>query len=363
MVTIIQKDALRARIEAASEGRRTVLYTASGQPSYMYMIPAFTMNQVATDLGHELHPAFRCREKTINAFFYGCYPGSLHNGELLSLPDQQPATGYDLASFRQFARRNGQGWHISTNAEWSALMFLCRQQNMAEAGNTDYGAYHASSQQYGQRIAGNIGEQQGDPVTLTASGPAAWYHDGTRNGIGDLCGNVWEWQEGARLQRGEIQIIRDNNAAFQPDDMDWEAIDLLSGALIPSGSSQSAKYDSPLAHRLGNAGTPIISANIRHFNGDPQDNNNPPGLLDGPFNDIRCETGLSTPALLQILGFSPWHQQQDNDQVYLRNYGERALLRGGAWYSRELAGMRTLCLSHTASHKSATVGARPVFIG
>ena len=34
MVTIVMRDALRAQVERASQGRQTVLYTAKGQPSY-----------------------------------------------------------------------------------------------------------------------------------------------------------------------------------------------------------------------------------------------------------------------------------------------------------------------------------------
>lgn len=51
-----------------------------------------------------------------------------------------------------------------------------------------------------------------------------------------------------------------------------------------------------------------------------------------------------------------------DDQIYLRNYGKRALMRGGAWYSRTSAGIDALCLSHTEHHKSTTVGARRAWI-
>lgn len=82
---IIIKDALRSRIESESQGRRTVLYTASGQPNYMYVMPRFTLDEVASGLGQAVHPAFVVNGKEKSEFFYGCYPGSLHHGELLSL--------------------------------------------------------------------------------------------------------------------------------------------------------------------------------------------------------------------------------------------------------------------------------------
>ncbi|NIF21591.1 hypothetical protein [Candidatus Pantoea multigeneris] len=361
MLTIINKDALRAKVEAESGGQRTVLYTRSGQPSYMFVVPAFSMEAVATGLGKQRHPAFTVKEKAIAEFFYGCYPGSIHNGELLSLPHQRPASQGSLTAFQQSVKKNGRGWHLSTNAEWCALMFLCRYSGYAEVGNTDYGCSHAEPAQKGLRISGNTGENSGNPVTLTASGPVEWHHDGTLSGISDLCGNLWEWQTGARLHNGEIQIIKDNDAATDLAHAEWWAIDLESGALLPPGSPATAKYDSPAALCLGNAGTPILSQDIINFNGEWGDNRNTSGLLDGPFNNIVPAQGKPVATLLQILGFFPWHREPDGDQAYLRNYGQRALLRGGAWYSGNVAGMRTLCLSHGSNHASETVGARPVW--
>ena len=43
MVTIVMRDALRAQVERASQGRQTVLYTAKGQPSYMSVVPLVTL--------------------------------------------------------------------------------------------------------------------------------------------------------------------------------------------------------------------------------------------------------------------------------------------------------------------------------
>src|SRR5690606_21658939 len=47
--------------------------------------------------------------------------------------------------------------------------------------------------------------------TLTGSGPASWYHDGTPAGIADLRGNVWEWVDGLKLVNGRIYVHHDND--------------------------------------------------------------------------------------------------------------------------------------------------------
>ncbi|MGP2961373.1 hypothetical protein [Serratia ureilytica] len=362
---IIVKDALRCKVEAESQGRRTVLYTASGQPSYMHVIPRFTLQEVTSGLGEAVHPAFIVNGQRKEAFFYGCYPGTLIHGELVSQPETAPASWHDLAAFRQAAARNGRGWHIGTNAEWAALMFWCRRHGWPELGNTESGRSHRDRRQYGKRCDGGaVGDEQGDPTTFTASGPAAWYHDGTPHGIGDLCGNLWEWQHGLKLVAGEILLLPDNDAAMpMTDDEDerWRAVDLATGEWLPPGSPGTAKFDASSPSLTGNAGTPRISDRIRHFNGDPHDNGYPPGLMDDEFGRIGAASGESVPDILKILGVVPHHRCADGDQVYLRNYGERMLMRGGAWYSGAGAGLRTLCLSHGAGHASATVGARPVW--
>lgn len=52
---------------------------------------------------------------------------------------------------------------------------------------------------------------------LTGSGPVTWAHDHTNAGIMDMKGNVWEWQDGLRLNNGEINIVANNNAALGED--------------------------------------------------------------------------------------------------------------------------------------------------
>ena len=68
------------------------------------------------------------------------------------------------------------------------------------------------------------------------------------------------------------------------------------------------------------------------------------------------------PALLRALGLAPIGPSAGRAQAYLRNYGERIFMAGGAWYSGHDAGLEALCLSHPRGHASATVGARPAFV-
>lgn len=99
-----------------------------------------------------------------------------------------------------------------------------------------------------------------------------------------------------------------------------------------------------------------------NFNGEQSDSSYPAGLLDSPFRLLDSTSQEQIPTLLKVLGLAPYKPKQTDDQVYLRNYGERALMRGGAWYSQASAGIDAFCLSHTQFHKSTTVGARTAWV-
>lgn len=369
MFDIYSPDPLRAKVETQSAGKRTILYSAKGQPNYMYVMPRFRLNEVSDNLDNTIHSAFIVNGKVKNAFLYACYPASLHQGELLSLPNQKPASQLDLLSFQQYAQQTGKGFHLSTHAEWAALMLWCRHHNRVEDGNTDYGRSFLNPEQCANRVDGkNAGDTDfitGDPTTITSPQWSNWYHDNSLFGISDLCGNLWEWQSGMQLDAGEIQIIKDNDAVFCGDltvTEQWHSIALSTGKLLPIKHINSAKYDAPSDYCEGNAGIPILSTSIKHYNGAPTDNGYPAGLMDGDFNAIMAADNLEVPTLFKALGLYPAIDQQDHDQVYLRNYGQRSLMRGGAWYSQQAAGMRTLCLSHNARHYSTSVGGRLAWI-
>lgn len=266
----------------------------------------------------------------------------------------------------QAARLCGPGWHLSTNAERAALMWWRRQHGYTEDGNTDSGRSILDPAACGVRVdQARAGDPQGDPTTLTGSGPDSWRLDHSPWGIADLCGNLWEWQAGLRLVDGEIHIIMDNDAShadLSAQSPDWMALNLMDGSLLPTGHTQSAKFDAKQEGTEGNAGAPVLRRRVLHRNGPRADNGNHPGLLDAPFASIEYGVPGEPPPLLKALGLMPAQASQEGAQVYLRNYGERIFMAGGAWYSGHDAGLDALCLSHTRTHASSTVGARPAFI-
>lgn len=368
-MTIFIKDDLRAAVEAASGGRQTVLYTAKGQPSYMNVVPKFLLEDVADapgSLGTGVHPAFIVNGIEKSEFFYGAYPGIIKNGELLSLPNVTPSRSAAFDTFSNAARSAGAGWHVSTNAEWVALMLWCHKNGFIPRGNSGYGRSSDSTFETGRRIDGaSPGITNGDPATLTGSGPASWRHDNTPNGISDLVGNLWEWQAGMRLVDGEIQVVPNNDAVtadLSSNSPAWRAVRLSDGALIVPGSAGTAKFDAPTDTTTGGAGTPILSANIINRNGALGDNFNTLGLMDAAFNGVTTAVGVVPPASLLALGLFRHKDVADGDRIHMRNYGERFLFRGGNWLNGSAAGLRAMYMSYTRAGLNTDIGARPAFV-
>ena len=75
---------------------------------------------------------------------------------------------------------------MMTRAEWGLLANLSLRDGTLPHGNTNYGKYHADSEEKGESI-------EGSGKTKTGSGPTTWTHNHKVTGVHDLCGNVWEW--------------------------------------------------------------------------------------------------------------------------------------------------------------------------
>lgn len=365
MPSIFVKDDLRASVEAATGGKITVLYTATGQPSYMNVIPKFNLEDIDPSLGTGVHPAFIVGGVEKSELFIGTYQGIVKNGELLSLPGVDPSVYHNYDTFVSFARANGPGWHCMTNAEWAAIALWCWKNGYQPRGNTNYGQSRESGWETARRQdGGKPGEKSGLSRTLTGSGPVSWRHDNMPSGISDLCGNIWEWTPGMRLMDGEIQVLANNDAALHSVDLgsestSWKAIRATDGALVSPGTVNTLKYDA--VSSIG--GGVVLSDSIAHRLGEVGDDsnaNNPTGLA---LKSMTSKASVNVPALLKALGLFPVSSEgMKSDTIYMRNFGERLLFRGGIWSDGESAGVFSINLNNPRSGSSAGIGARPAFV-
>lgn len=352
-LTILIKDSLRQSVELASGGLQTVMYTAKGQPTYMNIIQKYDMSSIDASLSGT-HPAFIVDGVEKPEIFIGTYQGRIVNGELLSLPNVEPSHSTNYDNFLTAARACGNGHHLITNAEWSAVALQCYKDNTQPLGNTYYGRSSEDPLLIGRRADGlNPGNTSGSARTLTGSGPVQWRHNGKENGIADLSGNVWEWNSGMRIFNGEIQVIADNNASKLAINLgaastEWKAIDGETGNLVtPDGSGTTVG-----TIKYADGGTADYTIN---------------GGSSGAIRNLSTTKPVTAAALARLKALC-LYPHTENTASYNGDYfgksmtGETLPIRGGYWYHAAAAGVFALYLRYARSSTVTTVGARPAFV-
>ncbi|EMT38012.1 hypothetical protein TthWC1_2486 [Thermoanaerobacter thermohydrosulfuricus WC1] len=363
-------DDLKLAVESLSGGKNTVLFDDLGMPSIMVVVPKFKISDVIDGGPQNTHYAFIVNAVEKDSINISKYQNIVVNGRAYSLPFKDPAVYTTFDQAKSYCEAKGAGWHLMTNAEWAAIALWCKKNGFMPRGNNQYGsdvsaAYEKGVQTYFDSGAGKTGR------VATGSGPASWAHDGTNNGIFDLNGNVWEWVGGLRLNKGEIQIIPDNNAAAGVNQSDtstlWKAI-LQDGSLVDPGTAGTLKYDNSVAgdatqtdHKVGGNIQLNNAVTNPMYTGDASTN---PyyGQNYQTFESIAAASGITVPTLLKALGLFPVDTSCGGDYIYVRNYGERLPLRGGHWSIGSGAGVFALHLSHARSTSNNNIGFRSAFV-
>ncbi|MGU9863361.1 hypothetical protein ACRXF0_17470, partial [Klebsiella quasipneumoniae] len=198
------------------------------------------------------HPAFIINGTEVSQILVGTYTASLINGELLSLPNRQPSTPV-LEQAVSAARASGDGFHVMTNAEWSAIQMQCYAMGFNPKGNNYYGRDVTDSTQYGRRVDGvsaTAGITTGTPVIYTGSGPVSFRHNNAYNGISDVNGNINLLTPDVRMcgATGELHIFANNNAAAKGANLsatstDWKAINAVTGELMELSYTGTPRVD------------------------------------------------------------------------------------------------------------------------
>lgn len=341
-------------------------------PSVLVYIPAFKNSDVLTGGNSSIHPAFIVNGVQIPGFYYSKYQNTAPHGVAYSLPGEDPTASINFDNSRARCEAKGNGWHLSTNAEWAAIALWCKKNGFMPYGNNNYGKDTRESNYkaipttfYGP----NSDRPEGTTARVaTGTGPITWSHDKTLSGIWDLNGNVWEWQGGIRYVWGELQILANNDAA-DPDNPQnttstcWKAINAADGSLVEPES----KTTDASAHLSGStikldyiSGVWTYTTSVTSSKDESRHT---------PFWKVTCAAAIGAAAkvLLRSLALladeGAVEADYEGDGYWLNNgVAERCVIRGGSWGGGAAAGVFSLLGGHSRAGVSTSVGFRSAFI-
>lgn len=303
--------------------RNEVIFDKSGIPDIMV---AFTPDELG--LPAEL------RGRKVSEYLISKYPNTLINSVPHSLPFQKPAVDINHDKAVELCEAKGPGWHLTTNDEWAALALWSWEHDTLPTGNTNSGKSHSHPEQSGTTYENSYGK------TLTGSGPVAWNHDRTAEGVSDMCGNVWEHVGGIRFLNGQVQVIPNNGAAAgadqSKDSQEWEAIYTADGDPI---------YFNP---REGEIFVEPTEAEDKDYDG-------------VRFTELEAKS-LDIPEQLIRLALFPPNGYESDEYFWIDNDGERCVYRGGYWSDGARAGVFCLLGYSSRSDSPAYIGFRSAYV-
>ena len=328
--------------------RNSVFTDAMGRATVMVYLPKVYLDEVIDGASHTPHPAFVVRGRELDGIYVSKFQNVVIDGCAYSLPDCDPAVNIDYDSAARACKRLGDGFHLMRAAEWSAVALWCQKNGWLPYGNNDAGRDIRETESVA-RISYRTPDGQICRVA-TGTGPVEWSHDRHADGIYDLNGNVWEWNGGIRLVRGELQVAIDH-------DEDWCALNAKTGEWIrPDGdgcTENSVKLDF-LDGAWQFVSTPITSCvDAARF---------------CAFSDVTAHASVCRRAteLLCALGCLPNGVCQDHKEVSLyANNGamERMAFRGGRWGQGKNAGVFKTCFDDPRGYTGEAVGFRSAYYG
>lgn len=355
-----------------------VIQDTTGDPGIYVRRPAARSKELLTSGTDTIHPAFRINGQEIGSIAFGKYQGVRHNGKIYSLPGEDPVTTINYETFVKACRDKGAGHHGMTYAEYGYLALLAKKNKTMPKGNNQWGKDIADKD--GPQIAIpktleadriNQAQHVGQPAHVaTGTGPVSWSDTGDLTGIWDLNGNVYEWSIGIRIKNGELQVIKDNDAATNTADMSdgsdaWRALnaaattwDQLYVAPGDHGDVKTVKLD----------WDPDTTAHWEWTNAIGH-----PKISDGKgckFYQVKINeniTGAITKEFLKLVALAPEDAASDtdygSDDFYARNDDKEYMgVRGGYWASGAYAGVFRVYFNALRANADIRIGGRPAFV-
>jgi hypothetical protein len=345
------QNAYRESVEAASAGKNSVFWDAQDNANVMVWINKFNSEDVNAEiliktgvdlqLGTGTFPAFIKDGVELRGFWYAKYQASSgENGGCSVIAGVQPKESINYDQARALCVNKGANWHMASNLEWCAVSFLSLAYGQNVRGNTNYGRSHTAKYETARRddtLAS--GDTAGTGRTDCGTGPATWSHDGTIFGVFDLVGNVWEWVDQLLMQEGQIIAPLDNNPALL--EAQWTAHAVY---LDSSGAT---------------GGDAILNSVITNRTGDLGDNGSGNGASSNAWAVTAKDASYIENTLMRQMAIESASAINLEGRLYLRNFGERAPIRGGNWVNGSAAGLGALSFYHSRTAANSALGFRP----
>lgn len=339
-----QFDSLKFATEGLSGFGCTVIMDDVNLPSFMIPFNKRTNAQLFGG-SEKTHSAFVVDDVEYKRFFASKFLNCIVDGRAYSWPGMDPAASINYDQAMQACNAKGNGFHLLSIPERAVVNHLIYKSGFIPHGNTNYGKSHKDGYSYEVGEATYTDGEGRTCRTAAGSGPATWFHDGTRNGIADWVGDVWKWCSGFRIVDGEIQIFVGNMAAKQVSaaaaSTYWKAI-LPSGALVDPGTAGTLKYtgDLKIATDTGTKGTNSTSN----------------------FGNLAAATGVTIPEILYELMLAPMSGVTHEGGFWINNDGERLPLVGASWVYTSNSGPSALALDNPRGYAGTPVGLFSAFM-
>lgn len=351
-------DLVNLALKATCPNNRIML-DDKGLPSVMVWVPKATYAELGLT-GSGTHPAFIVNGTEIPGFWASKFQNVVYDGRAYSLPCEDPKHTINFETAAAACTAKGAGWHLMTNAEWSALALWCKKNNLMPKGNNNFGKDITETEYKAIPAAYDTSNPPKVTRVLSGTGPKTWSHNGDFDGIWDLNGNVWEWVGGLRLVYGELQVLVNNNAADGGNSQlagsaQWKAIKGSDGTFIdPDGSGTTTG-----AIRLdyvSNAWKWITGAITSQ-----SDTSRNCGFAATAYDSAAI--GADAVSILKALGVLPIASSGLGDDIFWANNGaaERVAERGGHWTDGAGYGVFALNLNDPRTNADDYFGFRSAF--